>query len=184
MRLRQYARQVDAALRGTLAGQDTPLILVASEILTAIYRSINSYPHLAATGIIDAADTLSADALAAQARGVLDAVHADQIAAWGALFLQRLGQGRGVTDIATAARAAVRGAVESALVDIDVVIPGTVDDETGAITLAETDDATQYGVVDEIARRIIQAGGKVLAVRQNDIPDGHPIAAILRYPLG
>jgi hypothetical protein len=51
VRLRQYARQVDAALRGLLAGQTLPLILASVENLGAIYRSINTYPHLATPGI-------------------------------------------------------------------------------------------------------------------------------------
>lgn len=184
VRLRQYARQVDAALRPLLKGSEVPLILAASETLSAIYRSINSYGHLVAPGIEDSGDTLDAGALGQAARGVMDTLYAGQIAAWAALFAERREQGRGVTDIAAAARAAVRGAVDSALVDIDAVVPGSLDPETGAITIAATDDATTYGVVDEIARQVMLAGGRVFAVRQGDIPGGHPIAAILRYPLG
>jgi len=40
------------------------------------------------------------------------------------------------------------------LVDIGDKVPGVVDDETGAVALAEQDDAASYGVVDEIARRV------------------------------
>jgi hypothetical protein len=36
------------------------------------------------------------------------------------------------------------------LVDIDEVIPGTVDETTGAVTYATTADAVGYGVVDEL----------------------------------
>src|SRR5262245_60885926 len=45
-RMRQYARQVDQALRPLLNGLDLPLILAAAEPIDAIYRSVNSYPHL------------------------------------------------------------------------------------------------------------------------------------------
>ncbi len=40
--------------------------------------------------------------------------------------------------------------------------------------------ATSYGVVDEIARRVWLNGGRVLAVRKDDVP-GQGVAAILRY---
>ena len=40
-----------------------------------------------------------------------------------------------------------------------------------------------YGVVDEIARRVLLQGGRVLAVRGDDVPGGGPVAAILRYAL-
>jgi hypothetical protein len=33
------------------------------------------------------------------------------------------------------------------------------------------------------ARRVLLSGGEVWSVRQGDIPDGKPLAAILRYAL-
>jgi hypothetical protein len=62
-------------------------------------------------------------------------------------------------------------------------VPGFVDDETGAVTFAEEDDAVSYGVVDEIVRRALLSGGRVLEVRAPDVPGGGPVAAILRYAL-
>ena len=38
-------------------------------------------------------------------------------------------------------------------------------------------------VVDEIARRVWLSGGRVLAVRRDDVPGRSSVAAILRYPL-
>jgi hypothetical protein len=61
-------------------------------------------------------------------------------------------------------------------------VHGTVDDD-GRVTFAEGGSAGTYGVVDEIADRVIQSGGQVLSVRQQDIPDCKPLAAILRYPV-
>jgi hypothetical protein len=49
------------------------------------------------------------------------------------------------------------------------------------ITVDTTNDAINYGVVDEIARRVWMDGGKVLAVRRDDIPGNGSVAAILRY---
>ena len=43
----RYARAVDQALRPVLAGQDRPLIIVATEPMASIFRSICSYPQLA-----------------------------------------------------------------------------------------------------------------------------------------
>src|SRR6266851_4909800 len=82
-----------------------------------------------------------------------------------------------------AARAATYGAVETMLVDIDEVIPGTVDETDGTITFAKTANARDYGVVDEIASRVIRSGGRILGVRKADIPGGKSLAAILRYAM-
>jgi hypothetical protein len=62
-------------------------------------------------------------------------------------------------------------------------VPGFVAETDGALTLDDTDDAVNYGVVDEIARRVLLARGRVLAVRREDVPGDGPAAAILRYPV-
>lgn len=181
--LRQYARQVDAALRGVLAGRETPLILAATEPLGPIFRAVNSSPSLLADGLSGSLDRMSNDELAAAARQVLDRHYASEIDAAKALFKARIGQMRATTDIGVAARAATFGALELLLVDIDEVIPGNVDESDGAVRLAEEASAGSYGVIDEIAGRAILSGAKFLGVRRADIPDGAPLAAILRYPV-
>lgn len=181
VRLRQYARQVDHALRGLIHGRETPLILAANEPLDAIYRSVNSYPHLARQGIAGNPDIQTDAELAAAARQILDALHGTELAALHALFDARSKAGRATTDLAQAARAATCGAIDTLLVDIDEVVPGTVGDD-GSINLKDDPCAESYGVVDEIAGRAFSAGARVLGVRRADIPGQASLAAILRYP--
>jgi hypothetical protein len=115
----------------------------------------------------------------ARARTVLDQVYASELAELGELWDLRTRQGRTLTDVSDVARAATFGAVDTVLVDIDVVVPGAVDEGTGAVTFA-TNNAASCGVVDEIARRVWLNSGKVLAVRQVDVPGDQGVAAILR----
>jgi hypothetical protein len=180
---RQYARKIDGALRTLLSGRDVPLVLASVESLGAIYRSVNTYPHLAAQGIEGNPERQTDAELAAAARVVLDKLYSEQVAEWTALFARRGNEGRATTDIGQAARAATFGAVHSMLVDMDQVVHGTVDDTDGAVTFADAPSATTYGVVDEIARRVLQSGGQVLAVRKGDIPDGKALAVVLRYAI-
>jgi hypothetical protein len=180
VRLGQYARKVDQALREFLAGRDLPLILVATEPLLSIYRLVQSYPHLAATAVTTNPDAMSDGELAASARAVLDELFREELDGIRGLFEQRKGEHRTTTDVAQAARAATYGAVQKLLVDIDEVLPGTVA-EDGEITLAAGPSAASYGVVDEIAGRALLTGARVLGVRREDIPGGGSLAAILRY---
>jgi hypothetical protein len=180
VRLRQFARKVDQALRGVLTGLELPLILAAAEPLASIYRSSNSYPHLVDPGIAGNPEAGSDDDLAAAARTVLDEVYAVELSAVRELYDLRFSQHRASADVATVARAATHGAVDTLLVDIDEKLPGHVDEDSGAVTFAD-DDAVSYGVVDELARRVLLTGGRVLAVRGPDIPGGGPLAGILRY---
>jgi hypothetical protein len=181
LRLRQYARAVDAALRPVLAGRSAPLILAATNPIADIFRGLCSAPGLLPEGIDVSPDRTPDHELAASARPALDAAHARATAAFRDLYAARAAQGRATSDIAQAAHAATMGAVSDLMVDIDVVVPGLVDPETGAVTFADSESAATYGVVDEIAARALAAGARVLAVRAADMPAATPVAAVLRY---
>lgn len=183
VRLRQYSRRIEEALRPTLSGLDLPLILAGTEPLQSIFRTVSTYPHLAPGFIRGNPDEISDADLAAESRSVLDELYARELADLRSLYEARAAQGRASDDMGAIARAATFGAVDTAFVDIDETVPGFVDDETGALTLDEDDDAVNYGVVDEIARRVLLTRGRALAVRREDIPGGGPVAAILRYPV-
>lgn len=181
--LRQYARIVDRAAGEFLRGQQTPLILAADTMLASVFRSVCSYPHLAPQGLERSPERLSPAELAAAARPILDALHAERLAEWRKTFSAREPGGRAAIDIDRIARAATMGAVDSLLLDIDHVVEGLVDDETGAVTRAGAADARHYDVIDEIAGRVILAGGTVYGVRSPDLPSQSPVAAVLRFAL-
>lgn len=176
-----YVRQVDHALRSVLSGSDLPLILAATETIAALYGTVNTYPHLAEERVPGNAEEMSDAELAEAARTVLDDIYRDELDAIRARHDQLTAQGRSATDVSDIARLATMGAVDTVLVDIDASVPGSIDEETGAVTFDAEDDAVNYGVVDEIARRVMLHGGRVLAVRADDIPGGGPVAALLRY---
>jgi hypothetical protein len=183
IRLGQYARRVQDALRPLLTGLELPLILAATEPLASIFRSVSTYPHLAGPVIAGNPDAKTDAELADASRRILDELYAAELAELRDRYAQRVPQGRASDDLAAIARAATVGAVDTAFVDIDESVPGYVDDADGALTLDAADDAANYGVVDEIARRVLLARGRVLAVRREDVPGQGPAAAILRYPV-
>lgn len=179
----RYARVVDQALRPFLAGHERPLIVAASEPLGSIYRSVSTYPHTAQKTIPGSADHTPDHEIATAARGILDGIYGDEIKALHALYATRSGQGRATTDIAQAARAATFGAIDTLVFDIDETVHGTVDEEDGSVTFADTASAGNYGVVDEIASRALKSGATLVAARRGDIPGEASLAAILRYAI-
>jgi hypothetical protein len=178
--LTRYARTVDQALRPVLAGDERPLILAAAAPMDAIFRSVSSYPRMAEQVIAGSPDQTPDHELAAAARAVLDGIYAGDIRALHALFVTREAQGRATMDVAQAARAATFGAVDTLIVDMEADVPGSIGDD-GAVELAARADGVNYSVTDEIARRALRSGARVLAARRGDIPGGGDLAAILRY---
>jgi hypothetical protein len=183
VRLVQYARKVDSALRPVLAGQPIPLLLAAAEPLASIFRSVTSASTLVADGVSGNSDHMTDAELVAGARPLLNQLYAQQLADFRALYEARLKDQRATADLSQAAWAVTHGAIDSLLVDIDAVIPGALDESTGRVTLAASADSDTYGVGDAIAMRALATGATVLGVRKEDIPNGSPLAAILRYAI-
>lgn len=181
--LTRYARTVDEALRAVLSGQERPLIIAAAEPMASIYRSVSTYPHTVSESLGGSADHTADHVLADQARSVLDSLYAADIAAFRDLYTTREAQGRATADVAHAARAATFGAIDTLIVDMDAVVPGTVDDEDGAVTLADHASADTYGVVDEIVSRALKSGARIIAARKDDVPGNGVLAAILRFAM-
>jgi hypothetical protein len=181
LRLRQYAHQVDRALMRAIGNNGMPLILAAAQPLDSIFRATSHHPGLAEHSIEGNPDEKTDAELADAARIVLDEVYAKQIDQVKETYELRASQDRATTDLQRIARAATFGAIDTLLVDIDVSIDGTVSDETGDLTIDESDTVSNYGVVDEIAKRVLESGGDVLAVREDQVPEGADAAAILRF---
>jgi hypothetical protein len=179
--LAKWARAAEAALRPILSGNDAPLILAANSPLAEIYRGASSLPTRLGAGFGGEVDRMTPRELAEAARPILDAALAARIAALREAFGKREAQGRATLDVAVAARAAARGAIETLMVDMDAVLPGEVDAETGAVRFAAGESAESYGVTDAIAMQALGTGAEVVAVRAADLPGPGPLAATLRY---
>jgi Bacterial archaeo-eukaryotic release factor family 11 len=181
--LHKYVRKVEQAVHGALAGLNTPLVLAAEEPMSSMFRSLNTYPRLADEMIEGNPDQVTDAELEDAAIPILDRLYSRELKAAIALY-DELKPRRATTDVSYAAHAATAGAIEQLLVDLDAVIPGLVSDLDGSVTYSASDDAETYSVVDEVARRALSTGAKVMGARREELPDRAPLAAILRYDFG
>lgn len=212
LRIRQFCRALDDALRPALRGRRDPLILAGTRRLVETYRSVNSYPRLSEESLDGNTEHLSDDALAEEARRLLVAHEAAAVARWRERFSAMEGESRSAADLAVVARAAAGGQVASLMVAAKAgaeTMPGLVDETTGEVLRADAveggaasgdatafpedadvtdgvaphESAATYDVVDEVVSLVLATGGEVVGVRAEHVPGGGPVAAILRYPL-
>lgn len=185
VRLRQYARAVDRAVRERLLADELPLLLAASDKLGPVYRSVSTHPRLDSATLPGTPDTLTDAEIGALARARLDARRDEELAHLREAFARHRETGRATGDLSTAARAAAMGAVDTLLVDMDCAVPGLLDEATGDILIEGEADGLNYGVADGVARLTLLHGGRVIPVRADELQGGgaSPVAALLRHGL-
>ncbi|PWD49664.1 hypothetical protein C8046_01990 [Serinibacter arcticus] len=176
----RFARAVQEAALPHMQ-DELPLILAAGPEFDPAYRAINTHPTLADDRIDAHPSSLDADSVDERARVILDGIYAQQLDAWREHFGTARSNGRATSSLAEVAIAATLGQVEDLHFDMDENVEGTIDD-LGAITRAESAGPHTYAIVDEIAARVLNTGGTVHAVRNGDLIDGSPVAALLRAP--
>lgn len=176
VKLAQYARAVEQAIRPLLNGTSLPLVLAAAEPMASIYRNVNAYAGLVDEGIPGNVDSQTDNQLGGAARKILDDVYAAELVALTERFAQLRDSQRAITDLSDLARAATTGAIDTLVVNMEESEPGEVSPD-GALVLEEGPN----DVLEEITRRAIGTGARVLAVRAEDVPAGVQAAAVLRY---
>ncbi|MVA74779.1 hypothetical protein GC722_01830 [Auraticoccus sp. F435] len=177
-----FARIVQRAVLPRLrASGGLPLILAATPELDAAYRAVNEYEHLLPARIDVHPSSLDPDSVDARAREILHEQHRAEVEAWRELFGTRRSAGRATSSLADVARATVAAAVEELWFDMDAVQEGEVGDD-GEIRPAPEPGPATHNLVDDIVVRVLRSGGRVRAVRQKDLVDGSPVAAVLRFP--
>ncbi|WP_347754338.1 hypothetical protein [Agrococcus sp. ProA11] len=179
---RTYASAVQDAVLDVIGDSRLPLVLCAAHDLEPAYREVNTYSGLLEHGIDANPSSLSTQELESRARGILEQHRDDELAAWRERFGTLRADGRASAQLSDIARAAASGLVDTLLFDLESTDEGTID-EWGAITLADAPGPTTYGLLDELAARVLRGGGTVKAVRRADLPDGSQAAATFRAAL-
>jgi hypothetical protein len=178
--LHQYVKKVDHAIHGLLAQFNAPLVLAAEDSMASMFRAINTHPRLADETIEGNPEAKTDAELEDAAIPILDHLYTSELKAVIARY-DELKPRRATTDVPYAAHAATAGAIDQLLVDLDAVVLGLVSDIDGTVTYSASDDAETYSVVDEVARRALSTGARVLGAREEELPDRAPLAAILCY---
>lgn len=177
----KYCRLAQDAVLPIVSQNASPLVLAAPEPIGPAYQSINTYAHFAPEVIEGNFDEASNEQLAGKAEPILEHMRNAELERWRDDFAQFENQGRATTDIAETARAALYGAIESLMIDPCAQVYGRLAEEDGSVQFGDATTGGNYSLIDEIATRVLHSSGRVLAVPSSAVPNGSPVAAILRF---
>jgi hypothetical protein len=179
----RYFRQVDRAVRHALAGAHGPLLLAGIGSLLPLYRAANSYPYLAEEAITVNPETLRPDELHGRAWAIvarrLDSARDEALGRYRAL---RGSDPALATDyLRTIIPAAHEGRVEVLLVAAGQRRWGRFDRASGELLVRAEPGPRDSELLDMAAAQALLHGGTVYLVAPEQLPEGAPVAAILRY---
>lgn len=178
--LRFFRRLDDRArpLLGEEAGP-TPLVLAGPKGLRQLYREANSYHHLMEEGVEDPVRTQGTADLHRRAweivRPQFEQPRTD------ALDQFHASPERTAANPGSVLLAAVSGRIDTLFVAEDPVVWGTFDADTHSVRVHSERQGGDIEFLNAATARTLRSGGTVYVTDADDVPDGAPVAALLRY---
>lgn len=168
--LETYAKRVADAVDSEL-GQADPdraqdLFLFATDPLLDLYRNLDHKRRVVA--VPGAPDELRPDQIDDAIRKALPKINAERVNARLEEIGDAVSRGLVASDIADIARAAVAGAVSTLVYNFTVDVLGLMNDATGEVDYT----SEGYDLLSRIAVTVLDKGGRVVAVRNDEISAG------------
>ncbi|GIF00863.1 baeRF3 domain-containing protein [Paractinoplanes rishiriensis] len=169
----QHFRRVDRALREVLHTGSVPVVLAGVRSTQALYRQVSTYPRLVGEGVDGSARDLSLAHLHRLARQLAEPLLRGEETRAAGVYRDLRGTGRTCSDTIEIRVLAGQGRIETLFVCAGVPVGGA-----GVIRLD-----TNTGEIDHLGSAAVSTlrhGGTVYVVPRDRMPDGAPMAAILR----
>lgn len=158
-----------------------PLVLIALPEYQKMFREISNNPFLMDEGIRTNYDIFSVDKLNDEIWKVVEPVYSEKADE----LIERFENSRSIdlasADLAEIARSSISNRIATLIVELDRIIPGKVNQATGAIETGELDHPEFGDLLNDIVLLTIQNGGNVIVLPQERMPTDTGLAAIFRY---
>jgi hypothetical protein len=175
-----FYRQIDRGVNELLRGHTEPLLVAGVEQELALYRDVNSYPHLAKETVQGAPNSLKAGEMHARAINALLRCYENKVD--GALAEYDHKAGGGATNrLKEVLKAAHDGRVMTLVVSDSLEATGSFDENTYVVKGRETGTPGDQDLVNNAVVQTILHAGQVLVAPNGKMPNGAPAAAIYRF---
>lgn len=178
-----YFRAIDRALGKALRNDGAPVILAGVEYYLPIYRRITRLKQFADAIIPGSPDAMTESELQDRAWPIAQRLLRQGEERALADYRRAAERGRSSTKLEDVARLARRGKVRRLILPLGVRIWGTTDPDSGEIhRMPGQQGSLDDDILDDVAEAVYRAGGEVITVPREQMPDGEEVAAELRSP--
>jgi hypothetical protein len=176
-----FFMELDKGVSNALRGSSDPLIPAGVEHELALYRRVNTYPHLLEPGIHGAPDGLEAGNLHRRALELLDQCEAEPGAEVPEDFDKRVGTGHASTHIQQIVAAAWEGRVSHIYFQQGAAYMGAFDPVRMKVKHTEDPLDSPVDLIQSAAEQTILHGGEAKILPSSAMPNGVPVCALMRY---
>ena len=158
-----------------------PLILVALQEHHSTFAKISNNPYLVKDGIKGEYSSFSLEQLREKTWALLEPIYLAQMQEHLHHFEQAKASGLGSDSLAVISRAVFENRLDTLFVDVDRIVPGKIEPETGKIFDRDIDEPNVGDVLDALAQLALKSKNDVVVLPSETIPGKAGIAAIFRY---
>lgn len=179
--LAHFFRQIDRGLHEVLRESKAPVILAGVEYEVALYRASSTYGNLAEDTVHGAPNGLKGGELQARALEVIERCYEQKIDKSLQAYEQHFGAGRATNRLKEVVAAAHDGRILTLLVSDSMELTGRFEESTHEVKAKPNGLPDEEDLLNVAAVQTILHAGQVLVAPNTRMPNGAPLAAVLRF---
>lgn len=178
----RFFRYVDQFIAKTYSNPTKrPIILWALPEHQGIFRKLSNNAYLLDEGVAQSDKEVQEDTVLEHAWKVIEPTYDKEVEEIIERYQLAHSRGMATDNVHVIGKKLLEGNIDTAIISIDKVLPGKVNKVDGTIIEGQLDDPSQDDVLDDLAEGIIDQGGQVVVLPDDDIPTDSGILAIYRY---
>jgi len=177
-----FFMELDKAVNSMLKGVSDPVIPVGVEHEIALYRRVNTWPHLIEPGVHGAPDGLEGGEMHRRALELLEQRLAEFGSQIPADFDKRVGTGHASTHLQEIITGAWEGRVSHLFFQSTAQYVGTYDPVRQKVKRTDDHLDSPVDLIEGAAWQTLRHGGEVRLLPGSALPNGVPACALFRYP--
>ena len=178
--LAHFFREVEQSVHAVMNNKDIPLVLAAVESEIAIYRRVNTYPHLMRQAIHGSPGEFTVRELHRRAVGIMGQTFSSPLIQARTEFGDYRGTHLASLNLLQIVRQASEGRVSRLMLRQDAEQRGVWDAETQQVQMA-SDPSFEEDLLNLAAVATLLHGGQAFGLATSAMPDGLDAAAVLRF---